>query len=316
MSEMTAEWEAELEALHGRIAPCFSRSEPRKRALGYLKGLLSQCERKNGWQLAQQLGELNPDGVQRLLNQADWQSEQVMRVLRGYVVEQIGSQEGVLIVDETGFLKKGDQSAGVQRQYSGRAGRVENCQVGVFLTYASQSGSAFIDRRLYLPKDWLEDRQRSKLAGIPKQTKFTTKPELARQMIQKAIEEKVPFKWVTGDSIYGGDRKLRRWLEEQEVSFVLAVPKNEALWYEGFKQLPASEIAQQVAPKDWQRLSAGEGAKGPRLYDWAVVPLWRLQVEEEAHLGHYLLLRRSLEDPTDIAYYVVFALGSKPHWNS
>lgn len=179
--------------------------------------------------------------------------------------------------------------------------------MGVFLTYAVESGSAFIDRRLYLPKDWLEDRQRSKLAGIPKQTKFATKPELARQMIQTAIEEKVPFKWVSGDSIYGGDRKLRRWLEEQEVSFVLAVPKNEALWYEGFKQLQASEIAQKVEPKDWQRLSAGAGAKGPRLYDWAVVPLWRLQVAEEAHLGHYLLLRRSLQDPADIAYYVVFA---------
>lgn len=307
MSEMTAEWEVELEALHGRIAPCFSRSEPRKRTLGYLKGLLSQCERKNGWQLAEQLGELNPDGVQRLLNQADWQSEQVMRVLRGYVVEQIGSPEGVLIVDETGFLKKGDQSAGVQRQYSGTAGRVENCQIGVFLAYATQSGSAFMDRRLYLPKDWLENRQRCKVAGIPKQTKFATKPELARQMIQTAIEEQVLFSWVTGDSIYGGDRRLRRWLEEQEVSFVLAVPKNEPLWYAGFKQWPASEIAQQVEPQDWPRLSAGEGAKGPRIYDWTVVTLPRLQVKEEAHLGHYLLLRRSLEDPSEITYYVVFA---------
>jgi SRSO17 transposase len=307
MSEMTAEWEAELEALHGRIAPCFSRSEPRKRALGYLKGLMSQCERKNGWQLAEQLGELNPDGVQRLLNQANWESEKVMTALRAYVVEQLGSQEGVLIVDETGFLKKGQQSAGVKRQYSGTAGRVENCQVGVFLTYATESGSAFIDRRLYLPKEWLEDRQRCKVAGIPNKTAFATKPELARQMIQKAIEEKVPFSWVSGDSIYGGDRKLRRWLEEQEISFVLAVAKDEPLWYKGFKQWPASEIAGQVEPKDWQRLSAGEGAKGPRMYDWAVVPLQRLQVAEEAHLGHYLLLRRSLEDPADIAYYVVFA---------
>ncbi len=166
MSEMTAEREAEPEALHGRIAPCFSRSEPRKRALGYLKGLLSQCERKNGWQLAEQSGELNPDGVQRLLNQADWQSEQVMKALRGYVAEQTGSQEGVLIVNETGFLKKGDQSAGVQRQYSGTAGRVGNCQIGVFSAYATQSGSAFIDGRLYLPKDWLGDRQGSKLSGI------------------------------------------------------------------------------------------------------------------------------------------------------
>jgi SRSO17 transposase len=213
----------------------------------------------------------------------------------------------VLIVDETGFLKKGDQSAGDKRQYSGTAGRVENCHMGVFLAYATGSGSAFIDRRLYLPKDWLEDRNRCKLAGIPEQTQFATKPELARQMIQRAIDEKVPFKWVTGDSIYGGDRRLRRWLEEQEVSFVLAVPKDEPLWYAGFKQWPASEIAQQVQPQDWQCLSAGEGAKGPRLYDWAVVPPWRLQVEEEAHLGHYLLLRLSLEDPTEITYYVVFA---------
>ncbi len=307
MSEITAEWEVELEALHDRIAPCFSRSEPRRRALGYLKGLLSRCERKNGWQLAEQLGELNPDGVQRLLNQADWQSEQVMKALRTYVVEQIGSQESILIVDETGFLKKGNHSAGVKRQYSGTAGRVENCQIGVFLAYATASGSALIDGQLYLPKDWLEDTDRCKLAGIPEKTKFATKPELARQMIQKAIDEQVSFKWVTGDSIYGGDRKLRRWLEEQEISFVLAVPKNEPLWHAGFKQLPASEIARQVGPKDWQRLSAGEGAKGPRLYDWAVVTLPRLQIQEEAHFGHYLLLRRSLEDPTDIIYYVVFA---------
>jgi SRSO17 transposase len=230
-----------------------------------------------------------------------------MTALRGYVVEQIGSPEGVLIVDETGFLKKGAQSAGVKRQYSGTAGRVENCQIGVFLAYATTSGSAFIDRRLYLPKEWLEEQQPCKVAGIPEKTPFATKPELARQMIQTAIEEKLPFKWVTGDSIYGGDRRLRRWLEEQEVSFVLAVPKNEPLWYAGFKQWPASEIAQQVEPQDWQRLSAGAGAKGPRTYDWAVVPLWRLQVEEEAHLGHYLLLRRSIEDPTEVTYYVVFA---------
>lgn len=307
MSEVTVEWEAELEALHGRIAPCFSRSEPRKRALGYLKGLLSQCERKNGWQLAEQLGELNPDGVQRLLNQADWESEKVMSALRAYVVDQLGSQAGVLIVDETGFLKKGQQSAGVKRQYSGTAGRVENCQVGVFLTYATESGSAFIDRRLYLPKEWLEDQQRCHLAGIPNKTPFVTKPELARQMIGRAIEEKLPFKWVSGDSIYGGDRRLRRWLEEQEIAFVLAVPKDEPLWYEGFRQWPASEIAGQTEPKDWQRLSAGEGAKGPRMYDWAVVPLRRLQVAEEAHLGHYLLLRRSIEDPSEVAYYVCFA---------
>jgi SRSO17 transposase len=164
-----------------------------------------------------------------------------------------------------------------------------------------------MDRRLYLPKEWLEDQQRCKQAVIPEQVELATKPELARQMIQTALDEKLPFKWVTGDSIYGSDRRLRRGLEEQEVSFVRAVPKNEPLWYKGFKQWPASEMAQRVEPKDWQRLSAGAGAKGPRTYDWVVVPLWRLQVEEEAHLGHYLLLRRSIEDPAEVRYYVVFA---------
>ena len=158
-----------------------------------------------------------------------------------------------------------------------------------------------------MPKEWLVDQQRCKLAGIPNKTALATKPELARQMIQGAIKEKLPFKWVTGDSIYGKDRRLRRWLEEQEIAFVLAVPKDEPLWYEGFRQWPASEIAGQVEPKEWQRLLAGEGAKGPRLYDWAVVPLPRLQVAEEAHLGHYLLLRRNLEEPFEVTYYVVFA---------
>ncbi len=184
-----------------------------------------------------------------------------MKALRGYVAEQTGSQEGVLIVNETGFLKKGDQSAGVQRQYSGTAGRVGNCQIGVFLAYATQSGSAFIDGRLYLPKDWLGDRQGSKLSGIAVQTKFATKPALARQMIQTAIDEKVPFRWVTGESIYGGDRRLRRWLEEQEVSFVLAVPRNEPLWVEGFRQLPASEIAQRPGPKTGSAYRPGKGPK-------------------------------------------------------
>jgi SRSO17 transposase len=172
--------------------------------------------------------------VQRLLNQADWQREQVITALREYVAEHLGAKGGVLIVDETGFLKKSEQSVGIRRQYSGTAGRIENCQIGVFLAYATGSRSALIDRRLYLSKEWLEDQERCKLGGIAEQNKLATTPALAQQMIRKAIEEKVPFKWVTGDSIYGSDRRLRRWLEEQEVSFALAMPKNEPLWYEGF----------------------------------------------------------------------------------
>ena len=176
---------------------------------------------------------------------------------------------------------------------------------------------------LYLPTEWLEDKERCKSAGIPEQTEFATKPELARQMIQQARDERVPFRWVTAESIDGSDRRLRRWLEEQEVSCVLAVPKNEPLWFEGFRQRPASEIARQVQPQDWQRLSAGEGAKGPRLYEWAVGPFWRLQLQQEAHCGHYLLLRRSLEEPAAIWKsqptwrIMCFSLpGSRPHRNN
>jgi SRSO17 transposase len=301
-------WATDLETLHRRIAGRFARSEQRRRSLAYLKALLSPVERKNGWQLAEQIGERRPDGVQRLLNAADWDAEAVRDDLRSYVVEHLGDEEAVLIVDETGFVKKGDKSVGVQRQYCGTAGRIENCQVGVFLCYASRHGSAFLDRALYLPKDWALNPVRRQEAGVPSSVRFLTKPELARAMLERALAAGVPFRWVTGDSVYGSDRRLRFFLEQRARWFVLAVPANELLMHAGPHYRRADALAAAVpAAQQWQRLSAGEGAKGPRVYDWVLVELWRLQLtEQERQWGHYLLARRSVEKPEEVAYYVVF----------
>ncbi len=308
MVEVVHQWEQELDRLHTQIAPRFRRAEPRRRSRAYLRALLSSCERKNGWQLAELLGESTPDGVQRLLNTADWDADLVRDDLRAYVVQHLGDPNAVLVIDETGFLKKGQQSVGVKRQYSGTAGRVENCQIGVFLCYASHHGAAFIDRSLYLPKEWAREQSRRQDAGVPAAVAFATKPTLATEMVLRALDAHVPCGWVTGDSIYGGDRTLRVTLEQREQPFVLAVPSNEPLWRDGPVYLEAREIAVDLPAAAWQRLSAGAGAKGPRWYDWAWQPLWRLQLTaEERAQGHWLLIRRSIDDPTEVAYYVVFA---------
>ncbi len=308
MVEVVQAWNQEFDVLHHHIAPRFGRAEPRRRVRGYLQALLSSCERKNGWQVAELVGETTPDGMQRLLNTAEWDADLVRDDLRAYVVEHLGDAEGVLVIDETGFLKKGIKSVGVKRQYSGTAGRIENCQIGVFLCYASQHGAAFIDRALYLPKEWARDPARREEAGVPVDVSFATKPELATTMVLRALDAGVPCRWLTGDTIYGGDRSLRVRLEQRKQPFVLAVPSNEPLWRDGPQYLEARVIADQLPVEAWERISAGEGAKGPRWYDWAWQPLWRLQLTpEERAQGHWLLIRRSLDDPTDIAYYVVFA---------
>ena len=195
----------ELAQVHARIGPRFRRAEARNRARGFLQGLLAPVERKNGWQLAEELGEQGPRGVQRLLGEADWDEEGVRDDLQGYVTEHLGEDSGVLVVDETGFVKKGKKSAGVARQYSGTAGRKENSQIGVFLLYASSRGAAFLDRALYLPEEWVGDRVRCREAGIPDQVSFATKGELAKQMLVRAIAHGVPAQWVAGDTVYGYD---------------------------------------------------------------------------------------------------------------
>jgi len=264
-------------------------------------------ERKNGWQLAEQAGEPTPTGMQRLLAGAKWDADAVRDDLRAYVMEHLADPEAVLIVDETGFLKKGAKSVGVQRQYSGTAGRIDNCQIGVFLAYATPQGRAFLDRELYLPKEWANDAARRQEAGVPEETVFQTKPALARAMLARAFAAGTPAAWVTGDEVYGRDRRLRLWLEEQERPFVLAVATNEPLWARterGPHQLGAAVIAAALPAAAWIQHSAGEGSKGPRVYDWAWVRLARWPVPGWAH---WLLVRRRLDDPADLAYYVVFA---------
>ncbi len=301
-----AGWAADLEGVHARIAPRFVRAEPRRRALAFLRGVLSPVERKNGWQLAEQAGEATPDGMQRLLATADWDADAVRDDLRAYVAELLGDPTAVLVVDETGFLKKGTKSVGVQRQYSGTAGRIENCQIGVFLAYASPAGRAFLDRELYLPKSWAEDRARREEAGVPAAIDFQTKPQLAQAMLARAIAAGVPAAWVTGDEGYGGDRRLRVWLEEQDVPHVLAVKRTEPLWAvtaRGPAQVSATDLVAGLPPGAWTTLSAGDGAKGPRLSDWARVAIrpW-----SDPDRGYWLLARRSLADPADLAYYVCY----------
>ncbi|MFC9769783.1 IS701-like element ISRhosp2 family transposase, partial [Rhodococcus jostii] len=210
---------------------------------------------------------------------------------------------GVLIVDETGFLKKGTRSAGVARQYSGTAGRIENSQIGVFLAYASDRGRALIDRELYLPKAWTEDRDRCRAAGIGDEVAFATKPELAQTMIERALDAGVPFVWFTGDEAYGQVGKLRLWLESRGVAHVLAVPKSQMVISMELRQRRAHAVIADLPATAWQRINCGDGAHGPRLYDWAVVDIRPLR---ERGRGHWLLARRSITDPDEIAYYICY----------
>jgi SRSO17 transposase len=264
---VTQEWGADLDEITERLGPRFARSEPRQRMRRYVEGLLRPVERKNGWQLAESAGEATPDGMQRLLAGAHWDADAVRDDLYIYVREQLGDPQAILVVDETGFLKQGVKSAGVKRQYSGTAGRIENCQIGVFLTYAAPNGHVLLDRELYLPRECVDDTERREEAGVPETMTFATKPELARQMLERARTAGIPAAWVTGDSIYGGDRCLRVWLEQQEQPLVLAVASNEPLWavvagQNG--QYRADIVAADVPTEQWWRLSAGAGAKGPR----------------------------------------------------
>jgi SRSO17 transposase len=299
-------WCEELGALEARLGELFVRAEPRRQTGLYLEGLLSAAKRKNGWQLAEQIGDARPWRTQRVLSHVLWDQDAARDLCRGYVIEHLGTADGVLIVDETGFLKKGEHSAGVARQYSGTAGRIENVQIGVFLAYASGKGHALIDRELYLPEEWCDDAARRDEAAIPEEVTFATKPALAGRMIGRALDAGLPCAWVLGDEIYGSDRRLRMDLERREQPFVFAIRSNEKLWamLDGhLGQHAASRLAASLPARAWRRLSAGAGSKGERLYDWARLRLTRLQPPP---WDHWLLVRRSRKDPQDLAYYVVF----------
>ena len=299
----TARWSAGLEEVAQRIGPRFSRSEPRRRARAYLQGLLSVLDRKNGWQLAEQAGDVSAYGMQHLLRRATWEADEVRDDWRAYVVDHLGDAEAVLIVDETGFLKKGGQSAGVQRQYSGTAGGIENCQIGVFLAYHARQGRTFLDRALYVPVSWASDPERRRAAAVPEAVTFTTKPVLARQMIERALDRGVPARWVTGDSIYGSDHNLRRWLEARHVSYVLGVTSGHSFFVEDLRRRTVKEWAARFPKRAWKRKSAGVGTKGPRWYDWALRELKGV----EKGWRYWLLARRSIDSPEELAYYRVFA---------
>ncbi len=286
-----------------RIGSHFGRAEVRKRVGRYLQGLLASVERKNGWQMAEELGEANAHGVQRLLEEADWNEEAVRDELRTYVIEQLGAPDGIMVVDETGFVKKGKQSAGVARQYSGTAGRRENSQIGVFLLYASRAGAAFIDRALYLPEEWTADRVRCREAGIPDEVAFATKGELAKLMLARAFAAGVPAEWVVGDTVYGYD-ELRLWLEAQQKNYVLAVSETHQVWVQGRPQ-PVGLVAALLPDEAWVVLSAGEGSKGPRLYEWAWLQLPD-ETEATSERARWVLIRRNLSDRSERAYYRVY----------
>lgn len=288
----------------GRFAARFPRVESRRQMRSYVRGLLSETERKNGWTLAEAAGEVGPERMQRLLNFYAWDTDGLRDDMRAAVVEVLGDErQGVLVVDETGFLKKGRMSAGVARQYSGTAGRIENSQIGVFLAYASPRGRALIDRELYLPKEWTSDRERCRQAGIPDDVKMATKTVLAQQMISRAAEAGVPFGWVTGDEAYGVDTKLRMWLESEDIAHVLAVAKNSMVVTMQLTKTRVDRVIAELGQDAWTSMSCGDGAHGPRIYDWAITDIRPLRLVDR---GHWLLARRSRTDPTDIAYYVCF----------
>jgi SRSO17 transposase len=301
-------WAVGLDALHARLAPRFRRPEVPERARRSLAGVLASVERKHGWQLAEHLGERHPRGVQRLLGAARWDADAVRDDLRAYLVEHLGDPRGVLVIDETGFLKQGTKSVGVARQYSGTAGRTENGQVGVFLAYATPQGHALLDRALYLPKSWAEDAARRAEAGVPESVRFATKGALAKALLQRAFAAGVPAAWVVGDTVSGTAPDLRPWLEAERRAYVLAVPKTHRVWV-GERQVRAQSAVAAAPPAAWTRRSAGDGRQGPRWYDWLWLPL---QATAADGWEHGLLARRSLRDPTALAYSRVFAPSGTP----
>ena len=302
-------WVQSLVDLHSRIAPRFVRPEPRRRALAYLQGIVSETARKNGWQLAEHAGEARPDGMQRLLASAVWDTDGVRDDLRAYVMEHLGRQGAIIAIDETSFKKRGKNSAGVGLQYCGTTGQVENCQVGVFLSYITAHGHSLIDRELYLPLDWCENPDRRQAAGIPDTVRFRTKPELAVQMMQRLLEQQLQISWVVADTVYGGNLDLRTWLDAHGYHYVLAVPCNEPVGIQTpdnqRRRVEVREVeAHLLAAHDWQRISMSEGTKGPRLFDWACVPMLHRWQDDGCH---FLLIRRCIDDPQEKAYYFVFA---------
>lgn len=301
--ENVAEWQERLGELMERVGPAFTSRKGRERAALYVRGLLSGVARKNGWQLAEQAGDETPYAMQQFIYRSGWDEDEVGRLMRARVAEKLGDPDAVLVVDETGFLKKGRHSVGVQRQYSGTAGRVENCQIGVFLGYAGRLGRALLDRALYLPASWTDDRERCQKVGVPAEVRFQTKPELARTMVMRALDEGVPAAWVTADSVYGDSPGLREALEARPIGYVLGTSVNDATVPIELKFTSLRAVIEAIEPGRWHRLSAGTGSKGERVYDWAMV---ETSVIPRRGWRRSILVRRSLSDPSALSVYRCF----------
>ena len=305
--EAAVRWAGCLDEVHGHIAGRFARSEQRQRARVYLQGLLSPIEHKNGWQLAEAAGEANPYGYQELLSRARWDEDLVRDDLLDLVREKLADPAAVVVIDETGFVKKGTKSVGVAPQYSGTAGQIGNGQIGVFLAYAAAKGQVLMDREIYLPRAWTDDRERCREAGIPEEVEFATKLVLARRMLERVLAHGLPFAWVTADSVYGADYHLRRFLTEHHIPYVLAVAPNHLVrlgWKEGYESIRVDEWLARKGRLRWYRLSAGWGSKGPRWFDWA---WWKMDAQVPEGWQAWIVVRRSISDPTDLLFHLVCA---------
>lgn len=298
--------EQELLPIQRILEDCFSRVETKLSAMSYFQALISTIERKNSWQLAEQAGCANPYAFQYLLGRATWDVNCLRDSVCRYTVDFMPQEEGVLSVDETGFLKKGNKSVGVGRQYTGTAGRIENCQVGVFLSYATSQGRALIDRELYIPQDWFKNKLRCQEAGIPDSVEFKKKPELAQEMLQRAFDNQIKPVWVLGDEVYSC-YKLRAFLESYLQPYVLAVASNCTVTI-GFEQHKANELLKSIESADWHTMSAGVGSKGQRYYQWTRIVI---NSESPDGFGRWLLIRRNIKDQNDVAFYIAFAPHTK-----
>ena len=257
----------ETNELLSRISVAFANESGFANAKGYIQGLMGDAERKNGWQMAESLGMSTPYAIQQFIYRGRFSANELQKISRGYIAEHLGDEDGVLVVDESGFLKKGNKSCGVARQYSGTAGKVENCQIGVFLSYASEKGHCIIDRRLYIPETWTTNSARMKEAGVPEEIDFRTKPQLALRMIKAATEESVPYRWITGDCVYGDNRVIREWAERNHKNYVLCISRKEYI-NDGTQYTSVGNILDCLPAEGWFSASCGEGTKGPRVYDW------------------------------------------------
>ena len=321
MDDLVSGWESRLRELTGRMGHLFARPEPRQVFGDLVEGLLSDLEKKNCWTLAQRAGHTHPGRMQAFLSRGAWSSEALEAEVRDYVVENLGDPDGVLIIDDTQMIKKGDKSVGVAPQHCGATNQIENCQVAVMLTYAGPAGHAFIGHRLYLPKRWTGDPARCREAGIPADVGFATKLDQAVELLTDALTAKVPFAWITMDGGYGQYPQVRNWCAARSLPYVVAtcsaLPLTQISVAPGtFAITRADDLLSRLADTDWQRRSCGEGSKGGRYYDWALISLGgNLRVTDETPadgFAHTLLLRRSISDPTDITYFLAHARHPTP----